>query len=151
MVQYSYLLGPLNSNVNELGAAVLDNSHGNEFVLSSFFSDLSLFFFFFFFTKLIHFFRKSTIIFSFACRGMVWDSLLPVALSPSWSELNWLHQECCGSWGAATQSLQRRPCCRSCDSSFQRDYHLFCLIHDTHTPHLLVVLCYTYTDIVFQH
>lgn len=33
VVQYSYLLGPFNSNVNESSAAVLDNSHGNEFIL----------------------------------------------------------------------------------------------------------------------
>lgn len=148
MVQYSYLLGPLNSNVNELGAAVLDNSHGNEFVLSSFFFRSFPIFFFY---KTDPFLQEKHHHIFFACRGMVWDSLLPVALSPSWSELNWLHQECCGSWGAATQSLQRRPCCRSCDSSFQRDYHLFCLIHDTHTPHLLTMLRYTYTDIAFQH
>lgn len=32
-MQYSYLLGPLNSNVNEPSAAVLDNSHGSEFIL----------------------------------------------------------------------------------------------------------------------
>lgn len=33
VVQYSYLLGPFNSNVNEFSAAVLDSSHGNEFIL----------------------------------------------------------------------------------------------------------------------
>jgi hypothetical protein len=37
VVQYSCLLGPFNSNVNEFGAAVLDNRHGNEFILQLFF------------------------------------------------------------------------------------------------------------------
>lgn len=33
VVQYSYLLGLFNSDVNEFSAAVPDNSYGNEFIL----------------------------------------------------------------------------------------------------------------------